>query len=109
MEVCVDSVESAINAVYGGANRLELCSALNEGGFTPSLGLLKTLKSLKIMISIPMFVMLRPRCAHDFQFSDLEIEVFLMIALNSKIPRLMDLYLVLLLHAVTLILMRVLQ
>jgi len=74
MEICVDSVESAINAVSGGAHRLELCSALSEGGLTPSLGLLKTLKS---MVSIPIFVMLRPRCGYDFQFSDLEIRVIL--------------------------------
>jgi len=74
MEICVDSVESAINAVNGGAHRLELCSALSEGGLTPSLGLLKTLKS---MVSIPIFVMLRPRCGYDFQFSDLEIRVIL--------------------------------
>lgn len=74
MEICVDSVESAINAVNGGAHRLELCSALSEGGLTPSLGILKTLKT---MVSIPIFVMLRPRCGYDFQFSDLEIKVIL--------------------------------
>ncbi|XP_060847808.1 copper homeostasis protein cutC homolog [Rhopalosiphum padi] len=74
MEICVDSVESAINAVNGGAHRLELCSALSEGGLTPSLGLLKTLKTI---VSIPIFVMLRPRSGYDFQFSDLEIKVIL--------------------------------
>ncbi|KAE9525456.1 hypothetical protein AGLY_014256 [Aphis glycines] len=68
MEVCVDSMESTINAVNGGAHRLELCSALSEG---PSLGLLKTI------VSIPIFNMLRPRCGYDFQFSDLEIGVIL--------------------------------
>lgn len=74
MEICVDSVESAINAFSGGAHRLELCSALSEGGLTPSLGLFKTLKT---MVSIPIFVMLRPRCGFDFQFSDLEMVVIL--------------------------------
>lgn len=74
MEVCVDNIESALNAVSGGAHRLELCSALNEGGLTPSLGLFKTLKTI---ISIPIFVMLRPRSGEDFQFSDLEVKVIL--------------------------------
>lgn len=74
MEICVDNVESAMNAVSGGAHRLELCSALSEGGLTPSLGLFKTLKTV---ISIPIFVMLRPRCGCDFQLSDLEVKVIL--------------------------------
>ncbi|XP_055701037.1 copper homeostasis protein cutC homolog [Phlebotomus papatasi] len=76
LEVCVDSVESAKEAAKGGAGRIELCSALSEGGLTPTVGLLKIVKRT-IEPKIPVFVMLRPRRA-DFCFSPEEIEVILL-------------------------------
>jgi len=45
VEVCANSLESALNAQEAGAGRIELCSALGIGGLTPSAGLLQKIKS----------------------------------------------------------------
>lgn len=71
MEVCVDSVKSAIEAEKGGVQRVELCANLMEGGTTPSLG---TLRVIKQQCTVPVFVLIRPR-GGDFLYSDLEMEV----------------------------------
>ncbi|NQY06464.1 MAG: copper homeostasis protein CutC [Flavobacteriaceae bacterium] len=71
VEICANSVESAINAEKAGANRIELCSELALGGITPSYGVIKrTVEAL----SIPVHVLIRPRSG-DFVYSDEEFEV----------------------------------
>ncbi|XP_075145631.1 copper homeostasis protein cutC homolog [Haematobia irritans] len=75
LEVCVDSIASAIAASEGGASRIELCSALSEGGLTPSVGVLKTLKNLPL--NIPIYCMLRPRRGNDFVYTELEMRAIL--------------------------------
>ncbi|CAF1232783.1 unnamed protein product [Adineta steineri] len=71
--VCVDSFESALAAVQGGAQRIELCSSLDQGGLTPSLGLL-TLIRRHLPSELIIFVMIRCRSG-DFVYDNNEINV----------------------------------
>lgn len=71
IEVCANSLQSALNAENAGAHRIELCSELAVGGITPSYGLLKAVRE---NISIPVHVLIRPRSG-DFTYSDAEFEI----------------------------------
>ena len=71
LEVCVDSVESALAAVRGGADRLELCGNLIIGGTTPEAGLFEEIRQVS---NIRTYVLIRPRYG-DFCYSDYEFRV----------------------------------
>ena len=58
LECCVDSVESAVHAANGGADRLELCAGLVIGGITPTGALYKEIRKYT---DIPIHALLRPR------------------------------------------------
>jgi copper homeostasis protein len=71
LEICVFSPESCLNAQVGGAQRIELCGGLYEGGTTPSIGLITWAVE---NLSIETHVMVRPR-GGDFCYDDLEFVV----------------------------------
>lgn len=68
LEVCVDTFAGLSAAVTGGANRIELCAALDLGGLTPSAGLM----AAAARCGVPVVAMIRPR-AGDFVWSEPEI------------------------------------
>jgi copper homeostasis protein len=72
LEVCVDDLAGLQAAIAGGADRVELCSALALGGLTPSLGLMEVAATF----DIPCNAMIRPR-AGDFVYAEEEIDVML--------------------------------
>lgn len=71
MEICIDSLESARNAIEGGAARLEVCSALSEGGLTPSPGLVRQIGGFAR--GVPIYAMIRIR-GGNFVYTGEEID-----------------------------------
>ena len=71
LEICVDNVESAIEAQKAGADRIELCNNLIEGGATPGYG---AIFSARNNLNIGLNVIIRPR-GGDFLYSDLEYDI----------------------------------
>jgi copper homeostasis protein len=74
LEVCVDSLDAALTARDRGADRVELCVALAEGGLTPSHGLLISVCRALQGSPCKVHVLIRPR-AGDFLYTDAEVEV----------------------------------
>ncbi|WP_461452424.1 copper homeostasis protein CutC [Mucilaginibacter sp.] len=70
LEVCANSISSALAAQNGGAVRVELCDNLKEGGTTPSPGQITMARKL---LHIKLYVLIRPRSG-DFLYNDIEFE-----------------------------------
>lgn len=70
LEVCAGDIDSVIAAAQGGASRVELCSALGEGGVTPSIGFIRS--ALKVP-GIRVHVLIRPR-GGDFLYTPQEVD-----------------------------------
>jgi copper homeostasis protein len=71
IEICANSLASAMNAQKAGANRIELCAELSLGGVTPSPG---TIQLARKHLAIDVFVLIRPR-AGDFCYDQVEFEI----------------------------------
>ncbi len=68
IEICVEGIDGLLAAQAAGADRVELCASLAEGGITPSLG---TVRAALDQATVPFHVMVRPR-GGDFLYSDTE-------------------------------------
>jgi copper homeostasis protein len=80
LEIVVDTIEAAVAAERGGADRVELCGGLSIGGVTPDTELLRAVRK---QIQIPIFVMIRPR-AGDFVYCAAEFEAMKSTIVTAK-------------------------
>lgn len=93
VEICVESVDHAVAAESGGADRIELCSDLSCGGVTPSQELMLATRQ---QVRIPIHAMIRPRSgnfsysAHEFETMKHEIDVAKEIGLDGIVLGLLD-------------------
>lgn len=71
LEVCTGSITSVLHAAEGGAGRIELCSGLDEGGLTPSIGLIQAAMQVE---GIKKHVLIRPR-GGDFLYTEVELDI----------------------------------
>lgn len=71
IEIATTDLETTRSAVEGGADRIELCAALSEGGTTPSMG---TIRQCRELFSVALYPIIRPR-AGDFLYTADEFEV----------------------------------
>jgi len=71
LEIATTDFATTAAAVAGGADRVELCSALSEGGLTPSYGLIRQCRE---RFSLPLFPIIRPR-GGDFLYSEEELDL----------------------------------
>jgi copper homeostasis protein len=76
LEMSVETLDAAIAAVRGGADRIELCENLSVGGVTPSAELMRDARA---QIKVPIFVMIRPRggdfCYSPSEFSEMKSQI----------------------------------
>jgi copper homeostasis protein len=71
LEVCADSLENALIAQSAGADRIEFCTNLSEGGTTPSPAQIQMARE---QLHIKLYVLIRPR-GGDFLYNEREFEI----------------------------------
>lgn len=84
VEIMVTDIESAKEAIKGGANSLELCANRLEGGTTPSIGFIEEVVKLCRSLSVEVNVLIRPRPG-DFVYSEAEFELIQRDILAAKV------------------------